>query len=151
MIRTIVALAIVCATASAALARDLCIQIDSGFYAGSALVLKKAKVTRRSVAPVQGYLARYSAGSGTFSSFTPLYGQSVVNMNGHVAFGITLHDAYVSPSGYGNGSGPPRSISMVCAPQVGTTIRALDPCNTHISGTSVDTHVIDCFPEAMIP
>jgi len=147
--RTAIALAIVCVTASAAVARDLCIQIDSGFYAGSALVLKKARITRRSVAPVQGYIARYVA--GTFSFFTPLYGQSVVNANGRVAFGITFQNASVTPSGSSNGSGEPRSISMVCTPGTGTTIRPPDMCSTFIDSTSVNAHVVDCFPEAAIP
>ena len=61
MLRTIIALSIVCITASAALARDLCIQIDSGFYAGSQLVLKRAKVTRRSVRARGGLLGQVLA------------------------------------------------------------------------------------------
>jgi hypothetical protein len=151
VIRTIIALSIVCVTASAALARDLCIQLDNGLYAGSALVLKKAKVTRRSVAPVQGYLARYSAALGSFTSFTPLYGQSVVNTAGRIAFGITLNSAMVTDGGAGNSSSAPQWISMTCAPQTGSTIRVLDLCATYISGTSVNAHVVDCYPEAAIP
>jgi hypothetical protein len=150
MIRIVIALSMVCLAASAALAKDLCIQIDSGFYAGSALVLKKARVTRRSVAPVQGYLAKYSASSGGFLFFYPLYGQSVVNSSGAVAFGITLQSAYVG-IGSGNASSPAQSISMTCSPQAGSTIRPPDSCTTFLSGTSVSAHVIDCFPEAAIP
>lgn len=151
MLRTIIALAIACVTASAALAKDLCIQIDSGSIAGSQLVLKKAKVTRRSVAPVQGYLARYTAATNSFTSFLPLYGQSVVNTTGHMALGITFQHANVGPGGSGNGSGTPQWISMTCSPGTNSTIDLLDSCSPIVNDVGVNAHVVGCSPEAAIP
>jgi hypothetical protein len=146
MLRTIVALTLVRITASAALAKDLCIQLDSGLYAGSQLVLKKARVTRRSTAPLQGYLARYS-----FSSLMPLYGQSVVNTAGLMAFGISFQNAYVGPGSAGDSSGSPHWISMTCFPGTDGTINRLDVCNPRVDGTVTDAHVVDCGPETSIP
>ena len=150
MLRTIIALSIVCVTASTALAKDLCIQIDSGSFAGSVLVLKKARVTRRSVAPVQGYLARYSAGS--FPFFVPLYGQSVANTTGHVAFGISFQAAFVGPGGSGNGSGSPQWISMTCLAGTNSTIDVLDSCSPIIiNNVSATAHVVECSSAPAIP
>jgi len=137
--------------ASAALARDLCIQVDSGSYAGSQLVFKKARVTRRSVAPAQGYLASYSPGVNSFTSFTPLYGQSVVNTAGSMAIGVTFQSAQVGPGSSGSGSSPPQWISMDCSPGADGRVDVPDPCNAYISGASVNAHVVDCIPEARIP
>lgn len=151
MHRAIIALSIVCVTASAALAKDLCIQIDTGGFAGSQLVLKKAKVTRRSVAPVQGYFAKYSAFSNSFFSFVPLYGQSVVNSNGHMALGITFQAAVVGPGGSGNGTGTPQWISMTCTPGIDTTVSLLDSCSLIINNSSENAHVVGCSSDAAIP
>jgi hypothetical protein len=151
MLRTICALTILCLTASAALAKDLCIQIDSGSLAGSNLVLKKAKVTRRSVAPVGGYLARYNAMSNRFDVFWPVYGQSIVNTPGFMAIGLTVQRAGVFSAGTINSVEAPQSFSMDCNPGADGRINAPDYCSTYINGTGVSTHVVDCVPEARNP
>lgn len=151
MLRYVVAAILTCVTASAAAARDVCIQFDGGPYAGSQLVLKKSRLTPRSVAPLQGYLARYSAGAGGFIAFTPIAGGSIASSAGAAVLTLTVHDAYAGITGYGSGSNPPTAVSIGCLTGADGRFNALDQCNARVNGASVVAHLVDCGPETKVP
>src|SRR5437868_6651872 len=65
MSRLLLALALTGIGVSAVCAKDLCIQVDTGSYSGSQIVLKKVKIAPGTAAPLQGYVAIYR--SITFS------------------------------------------------------------------------------------
>ncbi len=71
MTRALLVLALSTLTASVTFAKDLCIQVDSSSFAGSQVVVKKAKLGGRNVAPAGGYLARFSQNSLKFSRSSP--------------------------------------------------------------------------------
>lgn len=151
MFRYLVAMVLSCAVASVAAARDVCIQFDGGTYAGSQLVLKKARLTPRSVAPLQGYLARYSAGLNGFVAFTPVSGGSIVSSSGAAALTFEVHDVYVGITGYGSGSTAPIPVSLGCLMGPDGRFNELDTCTARVNGVSVAAHLVTCVPEAKVP
>src|SRR5262245_13559288 len=104
MSRTVLALTLTFLGASAACAKNLCFQFNSGPIAGSQLVLKKMKLGRGNVGPIQGYLARYEGGPNGINAYSPVYGQSAVNDEGDVVMAISLHLVNVYSGGYSLGS-----------------------------------------------
>ncbi len=150
MSRTALALALCCLTPSLALAKDLCVQVDAGSYAGSHFVLKKCKLARSSTGPLHGYLARYSQATFTYSLFYPIDGESIVNGRGDVALGIALHDAVVSSNGTGTGQNI-IAVNITCQSGSDGKIGVLDPCDGFVGGQSTTGHVIECKGVAPIP
>ena len=147
--RPILALALSCATASAALAKDLCIQLNSGGFAGSHLVLKKAKLGKSAAGTVEGYLARY-AGSPDFF-FYPIYGATIINAAGSFGVGVEVANVYiVGTGGSGSASGSPTVITLNCTPGPDGKLSTLDPCfgNAPNSSTGI---VIPCAEAMQIP
>jgi hypothetical protein len=128
MSRRALALALSLSLTSVALARNLCIQFDNGSLAGSQLVLKKVKLGRLNVGPVQGHLAIFSQILTAFGTFEPIYGPSVVNANGDVAMGITVPAAGVLPGGgltSGTGATP---LNVTCSTTGDGSLDVVDPC-----------------------
>src|SRR5690242_13677479 len=103
MARFVLALALSFATVSAAVA-DVCIQIDSGSYSGSQIVLKKAKLKPRTTGALQGYLAQFNSSTLAFDQFYPVDGQFVVASSGEGALGLGFHQVDVGPTGSGIGT-----------------------------------------------
>jgi hypothetical protein len=132
--------------ASVAAAKDLCIQLNTGTFAGSQLVLKKVKLGKRTFGPLQGYFAIYIPVGGTFL-FAPLHGSSIRNAVGGLALGIEVPDVDIQgTSGIAVGSSSsPTTVNLVCNPGPDGKLDELDPCSGNAIG---GTHVIAC-PDAM--
>lgn len=146
--RSMLALGLSFLIPGSALAKDLCIQIDTGVYVGSVMVLKKARVTRHSTAPLQGYLAIYGASS--YYAFQPLHGGSVVNGQGEMVLGMTLQVAEVHATG--TSIGPSSTvINFTCAPGSNGVVDTLDACSGYAAQNACTGHVIPCLPSAAIP
>ena len=103
------AFALTCIVVPGALAKDVCVQGDKGFYAGSVIVLKKVKLGPGSFGPVNGCFARFYL-SG-FPELSPLDGQSVVSeISGNLVLGVWSHDVISRDTGnFSVGMGIPRS------------------------------------------
>src|SRR5689334_21651031 len=84
MFRLLVVLAFTGIGVSSVCAKDLCIQVDTGSFSGSQIVLRKVRITAGTAAPLQGYFAIYSSGTFSYVEFNPLDGASVVNSAGNV-------------------------------------------------------------------
>ena len=147
--RLILAMALSCATASVALAKDLCIQLNSGTFAGSHLVVRKAKLGKAAAGAVEGYLARY-AGSPDFF-FYPIYGATVINAAGTLGVGVEVANVHIVGSGgSGMSSGSPTVITLNCRPGADGKLGALDPCDGFAPNASTG-HVIPCAEAMQIP
>jgi hypothetical protein len=152
MSRRVLAIAILSIAASAAQAKDVCIQIDSGTFAGSAIVLKKAKVGKGNVAPAQGYVARYSSATFSYFGAQPIHGATVVNVAGtDLALAIEIPPAAVSSGGSFNGSSSPSRLSMTCSLGADHALNVLDNCGAYLDGSFVSSHVIDCSDALRVP
>lgn len=144
MARSLVAMLLVCLAVSSSDARDICIQLDTGGYAGSQVVLKKARLARRNVNPLSGYLAFYSQSQAAFSTNFPLTGQAIVNPVNQVGLGMTMYSVSVGASSAGSSSSANVSLNLVCTMGPDGTLSVLDLCSGSISGQSVASHVVDC-------
>ena len=152
MSRLVLALVLVCSLASAAHAGRFCVQIDEGTYAGSQIVLKRARLAPGNVASLEGYLARYSPSQLGFNEFHAIYGGSIVSSAGTAALSLTFHSVYVVKGGFGSGTGDPVSMSLVCSPGGDGKLNVLDSCFMRVPGGSQQSsHVVDCVPEAAVP
>jgi hypothetical protein len=150
MSRTFLVLTLSVLTASATLAKDLCIQVDTGGYAGSQIVVKKAKLGARNVGPAGGYMARFDANTLTFDQFQPMAGQSVVDTNGDLALGMMLYDSSVSPNGSGIGT-TSQAVSCLCNGGADRKINILDFCSVVIGPSIANGHIVDCTDVVAIP
>jgi hypothetical protein len=147
--RQILALALSCATASVALAKDLCIQLNSGSFAGSHLVVKKAKLGKSAAGPVEGYLARY-VGSPDFF-FSPIYGATIINAAGNIGVGVEVANVnIVGSGGSGSSSGSPTVITLNCRAGSDGKLGVLDPCDGLAPNASTG-HIIPCAEAMQIP
>jgi hypothetical protein len=137
--------------ASVTFAKDLCIQVDSSIFAGSQVVVKKAKLGARNVAPAGGYLARFSQNTLTFFSFDPMAGQSLVSSTGNLALGMTLYSSGVLPGG-GSANGTGSTIfNCLCNGGTDRKIGILDSCNLFFNTTSASGHIVDCTDVVAVP
>ena len=147
--RLILALALSCATASVALAKDLCIQLNTGGFAGSHLVVKKAKLGKSTAGPAEGYLARY-AGSPDFF-FYPIYGATIINAAGNVGVGVEVANVNIIGSGgSGSSSGSPTVITLNCYAGADGKLGSLDTCDG-LAPNASSGHVIPCAEAMQIP
>ena len=149
--RVPVALLLIAVTASAGFAKDLCIQLDSGTSAGSQIVVKKAKLGARNVAPASGYLARFSANALAFTSFQTMAGGSLAASNGDLALGMTLYAPSVSAGG-GSGNGTSSTtVNCLCPAGSDHKLNVLDFCNIHLDISFASGHVVDCTDLVAVP
>jgi hypothetical protein len=144
MLRKTLILAAALGWASQVAAADLCLQVDSGPFAGSALVFDG---TKPKGGPLNGYMAHYNGLN--YSEFYPLHGQSIVATSDHrVAMGFDR--SYVNL----NASGPTAteitsgidSVGIICTPGANKKLNVLDSCQGRLAGngTPLVLHVIDC-------
>lgn len=151
MSRSLLVLALAAVSASAAFAKDLCIQVDNSSFAGSQIVVKKAKLGAGNVAPAQGYFAQFSQSSLSFADFRPMAGGSVVSSTGDLALGMTLYSPTVGPGGsVGNGTGS-STINCLCHAGPDGKIGALDSCSLDFDVTGATGHVVPCTDVVAIP
>jgi hypothetical protein len=151
MFRAVLSVTFVCAMASVALGKDLCIQLNTVYFPGAQLVLKKVKLGPRNVAPLQGYLA-YSSRPSAFDSFYPLYGGSVVDSGGVVAFAMSVHRVFVGP-GFGTGGdmSATYAISLRCQPGPDGKVNLLDQCSANVNSVDTTALVVACKDGVAIP
>jgi hypothetical protein len=149
--RVLVVLSLIAVTASAGFGKDLCIQADNGSVAGSQIVVKKAKLGARNVAPAVGYLARFNLNAGGFFSFQTMAGGSVVASNGDLALGMMLYAPSVSPGG-GSGNGTSSTtFNCLCTAGSDHKLNVLDLCNMHFDLSFSSGHVVDCTDLIAVP
>lgn len=152
MARFALALALVCSLASEVHAMRFCIQLDEGTFAGSQIVLRRARLAPGNVDSLEGYFARYSPSSGKIIQFNPIYGASIVNSAGDAALALTFHDVFVTQGGRGSGSVGPTTFSISCGPGPDGKLNVLDTCTARNPNVSpVAAHVVDCVPETAVP
>jgi hypothetical protein len=150
MARVLLVLAL-SALGASAYAKDLCIQLDNSSFAGSQIVVKKAKVGAGSAAPAQGYFARFSQASLAFSAFEPLAGQSLVSTSGTLALGMTRYAALlIAPGGNGNGT-VTTAINCVCNGGPDKKLNVPDSCGIFVADTFANGHVVDCTAAVDLP
>ena len=150
MARITAAFALTCIIAPAALAKDVCIQVDKGFYAGSVIALKKVKLGPGSFGPVHGYFARFYL-SG-FPEFSPLDGQSVVSaISGNLVVGVSSHDVISRDTGNFSVGMSISAINLGCTAGSDGKIGILDPCVAFVLSEFADAHIIPCDDAPPIP
>ena len=151
MARSGLAVALVLLAVSWADARDFCIQQDTGPYAGSQIVLKRARLARRVVNTISGYLAVYNPGSNSFSSFSPMSGQAIVNPLNQVVLGMTLYSVQIGSTFGGlSGSSNP-GLNLQCNMGPDGVLDELDSCNGAVVGQSTSGHVVKCSALVALP
>jgi hypothetical protein len=142
-------------SASAAWAKDLCIEVTAGPDAGSQLFLRNVKLGKLKFGPTHGYFGRFDAATDQITRFFPVNGQAMVSSVGNVAAGVTWHDAGLdfNPLFFTVGDGL-FGINFVCTPGADGQIGPLDTCTMRIeNGTSGSDNgqVIACSDVAKIP
>ena len=151
MIRTapVLALALVCTLASPALAKDLCLQLDTGLYAGSHVVLKDVNLGAQKFGPVHGYLARF--GVSSFIQFYPTEGQAMVSSTHNLLLGLMVHEGVLNPDGSADIGFDAFFMNLRCPPGTDGKINVLDTCDGFVSGAGATGHIIDCHSAPRIP
>jgi hypothetical protein len=150
--RLIFALTFGCVLASTAWTKDLCIQIDSGTYSGSELILKKVNLGAGKVGPIYGYLARWDVGALEYYSHYPVSGHAMSSTRHQLAIGLSLHTAAIAPQGgYSVNAGDDTSINLICVPGADGVVNVLDGCACYFDGAYVSAHVVDCDAVPPIP
>ena len=143
--RWILTLALLCASAPAALAADICIRIDSGADAGSAMLLRRVKLSTRSFGPLYGYFARFEdTPTPGFSEFSPLNGSSVRSSHGPLVLGFTAATAALAPGGAVAGVAPGvLAGNVACTPTPSGRIEVGSACTVAL-GASQPAHIVPC-------
>ena len=146
--RLLSVLALVGATASPALSKDLCVQIDGGIYAGSLVVLKRVKLGPQQQGPVYGYLSHYSPGLPGFAEAYPVHGQAIVSSTGNLVVGLTWSLAANEPNGDVTTLFTPatvQTISLACQAGPDGKVGVLDSCpDAFVLNDHVASHVVPC-------
>src|SRR5262245_62497306 len=88
-------LALLGVLAPPALAKDLCLQADTGGYSGSHILLKDVSLTARKFGPVHGYFARWDYVDHAFRQFFPVDGQAIVSSKHFLILRITMHEILI--------------------------------------------------------
>jgi hypothetical protein len=131
------ALGLVCAIASPALSKDLCVQVDEGIFAGSVIVLKGVKQAPGQYGPVHGYLRRFiPVPSPRFGDAFPLQGQALVSSTGNLVVGLVWPLVVINVNG---------GVSTLVAPSANQTLWLA--CN---AGPDGKVGVLDSCPDALV-
>lgn len=138
----LVALAVLL-TASAAVAKDLCVQVDNGVHAGSLFVLKKIPGKAKS-GPILGYYASFDQGLLNFTKFMSIYGGSVVGSSGGLVAGMTVEGAYLTGTGNLVLDNTTRHVQLSCGSGLDEKLDVLDTCSMFYNGVSTAGHVVAC-------
>lgn len=143
--RWILTLFLVCTTASAAFPKDLCVQIDGGPDAGSAMLLRRVKLTTKAFGPLYGYFARFqSAPTPGFVEFSPLNGSSLRSSSGPLILGFGAATAALAADGsvadVGSGA---LAGNVTCTPSPNGAIDVGNAC-TVVLGTTQPAHIVAC-------
>ena len=144
--------ALVCAVVPTAMAKDLCIEIDSGTFTGSMIVLKKVKLAPQSFGPVHGYFALFNTTFSLFSFFSPVVGQTIVSSDRNLVVGLSLLPGTIAGNGAVATGGAISPISLTCLPGADGKIGVSDTCNVFVvSAGNVLAHTIGCKDAPPIP
>ena len=150
MARITAAFALTCILVPVALAKDLCVQVDQGFYAGSVIALKKVKLGPGSFGPVHGYFARFFL-SG-FPEFSPLDGQSLVSeISGNLVVGVSSYDVISRDTGNFSVGTSISPINIGCTAGSDGKIGVLDTCTAFVLSEFDGAHIIPCEAAPPIP
>jgi hypothetical protein len=147
MVRQLVAAALLCAVASAAQAKDVCIAIDTSSLT---LVMRGVKTARGSFGPVHGYINNPDPVT-TQNRISPVDGQVLVSSTGVLAAGLAWHEVALYPSGGANVLNDLIAVNLSCSPGEDAKLGVGDVCDAYVSDTSSGAHVISCKEAARIP
>jgi hypothetical protein len=146
----LVAIALVCAVASPALSKDLCVQVDEGAFAGSVIVLQKVKLGPQQYGPVHGYLRRFSGTPlpDSFGNAFPLFGQAIVSSTGDLVVGLAWPLAFIDEDGKGSTLSLPadnQTLWLACTAGPDGKVGVLDSCpDAFVLNDNVPSHVVPC-------
>lgn len=147
MKRVMFALALVCALAPTAIAKELCIRLNTG----AAIRLKDVKLGKQKFGPVHGYYQDLDPSHG-FVRVSPLQGQAITSSTGNLVVGLSFYETTINAGGNFNVLNDIFAINLGCTAGPDGKIGLLDSCDTFaFNGSSGTAQVIACKDVASVP
>jgi len=144
-------LALLGVLAPPALAKDLCLQADTGGYSGSHILLKDVSLSARKFGPVHGYFAAWDPVDHAFRQFFPVDGQAIVSSSHNLILGLTMHEILIRSDASSFEALRLFAINLACVPGPNGKIGLLDECRGYIFEKPTMGHVISCHDVPLIP